>query len=253
MASSTQAQTQTQPAPSDESASTPAPLIPPGLRFQVDPFAWLMVNVSGTATQAKQEVPINADLGDLLSAFDIGAAARFEMWSGRWGLIVDGTFLKTSQSGSLGVGNVPFDVTNRLFLGDLQLGFRPLVLPLGDEGRISLDLAAGAGLTLVSQDLSVGARPFSKDQGFARGIFGGRIPVRLNRLWVVGARGAIAVPGPSWSTLGWVEIDPLHWLGISAGYRVEHLDFSADDLGLSMTAHGPYVGANLRFGSGPIY
>lgn len=144
-------------------------------------------------------------------------------------------------------------MTNRLFLGDLLVGFRPLVLRLGDEGRASFELDAGAGLAWVSQDLSVADRSFSNGQGFARGIFGGRIPVRLSRLWVLGARGAISVPGPSWSTLGWVEIDPLDWLGVSAGYRVEHIDFSGDDLGVSLTAHGPYLGVNFRFGSGPIY
>lgn len=253
MPSTTHAQT---PPPNGESAEDASPpLFPSGLRFGIEPFAWLMLNVSGTATatQANQSVPIDANLSDLLSAFDIGGAARFEMWKGRWGLITSGTFLKTSQSGSLDVGNVPYDVTNRLFLGDVLVGYRPLIYRLGDEGRISFELDAGAGLALVSQDLSVGPRSFSPEQGFAKAIFGGRIPARINRLWLVGARGAVAVPGPAWTALGWLEIDPLEWLGVTAGYRVEHLEFSSDDVGISMTAHGPYLGAHFRFGSGPIY
>ena len=77
-----------------------------GWRYEIDPYAWLPVNVSGDATVRNRDIPVDAGLGDLTENLELGAAARFEAWNGRFGLIADGTFLKVGQSGQLGRGDL---------------------------------------------------------------------------------------------------------------------------------------------------
>jgi hypothetical protein len=146
--------------------------VKPGWRYEVDPYAWIPIDVSGNAMVRGREIPIDANLGDLLENFDLGAMARFEAWA---------------------------------------------------------------------------------SSAFGQAILGGRVPLRLSRMWGLGVRGGIGIPGVGWSTLGWVELDPTKWLGIIAAYRVEHLEYSGDRVGMSATAQGPYLGVGFRFGSTSIY
>ena len=220
--------------------SEPPPPRPDGWRYEIDPFAWLPVNVSGDVTVGKRTVAIDANLSDLTQNLELAAAASFEAWNGRFGLIASGVFLKLGQSGQLpGPLGASFDATSRLFAGNLLAGWRPVVAELGGGARLSLEIDAGARLAWLDSDLQIGSESFGGSSAVGRGLVGGRIPLRVSRGFGLGVRGGVYFPGVGWSSLGWVEVDPLKWLGVTVAYRAERLELTSDRASLSATAHGP--------------
>jgi hypothetical protein len=228
-----------------------------GLRYELEPYLWLPVGVSGNATLRGRDVPIDAGFSDLMSKFDAGAFLHFEAWMDRFGLIANGMFLSIGGSRTIGgprdIASAATDWSSRTLMGDLLAGFRPVELRFGHESIVRFELDAGVRFAWLDQDAQIAGRSLSGNRSFARLLLGGRIPVRLSRLWAIGVHGGVSLPDPGWAVLGWVEADPLSWLAIRLGYNVENLNWASNDIGLKVTAHGPYLGVGFRFGAGPIY
>lgn len=243
------------PAPAANAAPVAAesgvPRTPAGWRFVIEPYFFLPFAINGDVTIGSREIPFNVTLSDLLPKFKFGAELHFEAWNGRFGLIADGTYLHVGQSGTL--ATVPDDWDGHMLIGNVLAGYRPIVAPIGSEGTISLELDAGGRIAWLDVNATIGGDSFSASRDFVRAVVGGRIPVRLSRHWVLGARGYATLPNTGWATLGWVELDPSKSVTILLGYKAEHFEWPGDQVSFSGTAHGPYVAVGFPFGAGNVY
>ena len=226
-----------------------APEIPSGWRFEVQPFAWLPVNVTGDATVRDRRVPFDVSGEDIIDKLELLASLRFEAWNGHYGLALDGIYTRMGSERT--AGNLPFDLTARTFQGDVLGGYRVGPGPLGDSAMM-LDLFTGIRVVNLSQDLEIGGADLSADQTEVKGVGAVRGLIRLSRVWVVGARALAAGPDLTWSAGLGFEAD-VSLLAIKFGYAFEDVSVESDRLELDTFAHGPYVGLGIRFGSAPIY
>lgn len=215
-------------------------------RYQIELYAFIPFHVSGDAMVRERVIPFSASLSDLFAKFEFGAALHFEAWKKHFGLIADTTYLHVGQSGALGPVDVDWD--SHSLVGDLLVGFRPVVKTFGSDGALTLEIDGGGRLAWLDNHVTIGGDSLQGSNAFGRAVVGGRIPLRLSKLWVLGARGYLSVPNPGWSALGWVELDPLPWLAVVVAYKVEHVDWDGAEASLRATAHGPFLGVGFNFG-----
>lgn len=232
-------------------------------RFELQPYGWVPVRVTGNATiptpPALSElgpsltVPVDLTISDLLHKLQIAAQLKGELWYRRVGIIYNGSYVRTGSKTT--VRQLAIDLTNQLFVQDIRLGLRLLDRPLGggEAGpRLGFELHGGARVDWIRLDADVGQASLGRQRTDVKGLVGGRIPLRLSRSWLVGVRGLVALPGPTWQVLGELEWDPTDLFALKLGYQVADFRAGKDERKLDLFAHGPYIAFGFRFG-GPVF
>lgn len=107
-----------------EGATTAAPTAAPEpagpWRFQVEPYAFVPLELIGTARVRDRSIPVYADIGDVLSNLRFAAAVRGEAWYRELGVILDARYVGLGSEGS--IAGEAFEYESRLVVGDALLG-----------------------------------------------------------------------------------------------------------------------------------
>jgi hypothetical protein len=229
-----------------------APEIPSGWRFELQPFAFVPLSVSGDATVLDRQVPIDVSTSDIFDKLEMAATLRFEAWNGHWGLAADGLYTRLGVKRT--VVSVPFDFTTRTFVGDALGAYRLGPVPLvNTEGGVMLDVFAGVRVVGLSQDLTIGEDKLSTDETAVKAVGNLRGVVRLSKVWAFGARAEMAGPDLEWFIVAGAEADVSTLVAIKLGWAFQHLSASSRRSEVDLFTQGPYLALGFRFGSGPIY
>jgi hypothetical protein len=219
-------------------------------RLELQPYAFLPVDTSGNLVVQGMDVPIDADLGDLVDKLQFVGQIRLEAWK-RWlGGIVDTNYTQTGTTGLTSDGDF-LGVSNRTYTADLMLAVRAFALRGSSTYPVvSLEVAAGGRVKWSDSRLSIASAMLDATETKLAGVVSALLPVRLSDRFLVGVRGRFVAPGPDWTLSGGVQIDLSRQWGLELAYRIDWID--QEDPEVDVRSHGPYVGFGFRFGEGPI-
>ena len=235
--------------------SRPLPIELAGWRFDIQPYAYVPLQVTGHVTVRDREVPIDITLADIVDHLSFAAMLHAEAWKGRLGLILDTVYTRTGADGTLPRGE-PFDVTSKAVMVDAHVGFAVGSWRLRGPSRpaaLSIELDLGGRLFWNDADLDLGPLHLSKGDTSGLMVVGARIPVRLSDGWLVFASSNLGFPDIQWMVTGGGELDLSRTWALRLAYRATGIDRDGKDPGLDVISHGPYLGVGIRFGAGPVF
>ncbi len=234
-----------------------------GWEFRVTPYLW-MVGLDGSLTAKGQEADVDVEFWDLLDDVDFAAQARFEAWKGRWGLYLDGTYIKLSMDGGFG----PIDADVGVEMAGVGIGalYRVLDKPIGVDGqrKLELDMFVGGRWNYLKNEIELkGAGPLGADLDFDADVdwfdpgFGPRLTVGLtDKLLgrVLGGIGGFGLEDSAdfaWffeADLGYhLKENMILWVG----YHILDIDYDegsgADKFVFDIQESGMQVGLEFRF------
>jgi hypothetical protein len=229
----------------------PIPPKPSPWSFEVTPYLWT-AGFHGDLSARGREATVDAAFSDLLKELDFGAMLLGEVRYDRWGLLLDGFYIKLSQDADTpGPAFSRVDVTSETGMLGPSLAYRAVW-----TDRFSLDVLAGARFWFVDTELDFrpGAIPgFRVDQStsWIDPTVGLRLGVELTDRFSLKALGDVGGFGVgsdvTWQGFAGVgyRFDP-RW-SVSAGYRALGVDFRRGGFELDVIMHGPVAGIGYRF------
>ena len=211
---------------------------------------------AGTGT-----IPVDASFGDLASNLDAGFAGLLDVRFRRWHLMSDNFWVRLSVEQSVELpaplppsATVQTDVDLDSAFGTLAAAYE---LPL--KRSFALDLYAGARWWYVKNQIAFDPEtsgagtptPFSGEfkDSWWDGIVGLRWRLPITKKWQVAAYGDIGAGAANldWSAGGNVTWYPIHYVGLTAGYRVIGVDYENDGFLYDVRMNGFLLGLNLRY------
>ena len=229
-------------------------------------WAWLS-GITGDVGVRGLTTNVNADIGDVLDASDsiLAFSGRLEFGKDRWGIFIDGTYMKIGVddvSGPLGFAAI--DITNEMFLIDFGVTYRlgewtPNSEAVRNSRDITLDLYAGGRYTKLDLELNpalLASR--SGDKEWLDPIVGAKLVLPINQQWHIAANGDIGGFGVesdfTWSTTVVFGSDFMmfdHPATMYIGYRAVGWDFTegsgSERFTWDVVMHGPILGLLLQF------
>ena len=195
-------------------------------------------SLSGKATLGQKtipEQPIEADFDDLFDKLDAGFQAHYEGKGERWGLGLDFTYLKLSDTNDANVSS-----TVKANLSELFAIYR---------ASDAFDVLAGARFTGLDMSLETpGQADAEGDRSLTDFIIGGRAMLPLSESWRLGLRADV---GTGDTDLTWNAIVGLDWhvsklIALRGGYRWLDYKLEQDDAPieaeLDILMDGPFLG-----------
>lgn len=198
-------------------------------------------SISGKATIGSRTVPqqpVEVDFDDLLDDLDFGFQGHYEGVGDRWGVGLDLTYLKLSNTNDNDVSGEVKGTLSEVFgiyraseVFDLLAGVRFTGLD------VSVDTPRGAGA--------------EGDRSLTDIYAGGRVVLPFGKSWRFGLRGDI---GTGDSDLVWNAVALLSWqvgraVALRGGYRWLDYDEEKDDTkinqGLDFRLEGPFLGVGF--------
>lgn len=263
----------TQPDAAPEPAATTAPR----WRFSVIPYAFVPIDVGGSATVRNYTADFNLGLSNVFNALNFAFAGRFEAWKGRMGLILDTAYFSLEQdsSRSVSIPNCLCNIFPSQIDANVKVHFAQIDLGVGyrfadhpndaatefDLGPLVFDAIAGMRVYVLHQsiDLSTNldtSRSLERDNTIFEPLLSGRFRWNLSPKLATWFRTDIAGFGIQGLALAWSFTGGIDWLvsgntSLLLAYRFSGIQYTTQirdqELGLDLTFQGPYIGAVFRF------
>ncbi len=209
---------------------------------------------SGTGT-----IPVDASFGDLASNLDAAFAGLLDVRYRRWHLISDNFWvrLSTDQTVELPSGGLPADgLVDADVDADSAFGTLAVAYELPLKRAFALDLYTGArwwyvknGVAFTPQSPPPNGFAGELTESWWDGIVGLRWRLPITKKWRVAAYGDIGAGAANldWQAGAHVTWYPIHYVGLTAGYRVLGVDYDNDGFLYDVRMNGFLLGLNLRY------
>ncbi|OZI75099.1 hypothetical protein [Bordetella genomosp. 12] len=237
--------------PGADSPGPSAPGADSGWTFSFSPYAWAS-GISGTSGKAPLPyADVKSSFNDIWDNLDIAVMGAFDARKGRYSIIGDLLYAKTSVTDHNGNGILRknIDITSETFSSMVGGGYSVLQGPRGN-----LDLVAGARLWSVSTRLSI-------EGGYLDGRRG-----RGSATWVDavgGLKGSYHLTDRTYLT-GWAMVGGgearLDWdlmaavgyqatkqVSVALGYRALGVDYRQGGFVYDVVQRGPMLGMTYQF------
>jgi len=236
--------------------------------FQFTPYFWL-AELDGDSTLSGIMGSAELEFSELWDFVDFGASGRLEAWNGKWGFLVDASYLDLGADYTTSVGPAAIDteVDLRQTIVDIGLAYRLIHKPVGRDGTQSLALEplGGVRYEYLKQEakLNVAAGPFAAgttiggDEEWVEPFVGVRLTWAISETLAAAIRGDIGGFGiGSASDLTWNLLAGVDWqfrknMSLKAGYRILDIDYERGSgtsaFGLDAQMKGPILGLSIYF------
>jgi opacity protein-like surface antigen len=233
----------------------------------VQPYIWIPASIKGDSTVSGSTASLDLSFSDVIDDFDkiFAVTGRVEAWKGDWGIIFDGMYVTLESEFEVQpfTGPRQMDVTVEVdqALVDLAVGWRAYEQPLDaadpDGPRLRFDVIGGMRYQYLKQEIDLSPTTLGTSKDWVEPMIGGRASIRLNDTWTIAARadasgfGIGSASELTWSLVGGVDITFSPTFDLKLGYRLLDIDYDngsgADEFGMDVRMHGPYIGASFRF------
>lgn len=210
-------------------------------RYEVSPYVW-GAGLDGTTKLGGIETKSSASGSDMLNGIDFGLVGGFEARRGRWGVLLDGTYIELSDDAGTARGNVKLKLTQQLY--SLGGAWRAL------EGAAPIDLVAGVRYNYLKPKIEgVNAGVENSYDSFDPYV-GVRGQFPLSNQWSLVGYVDVGTYGGSdtaWQFIAGANyaIDPNK--SIKLGYRRLETKYSKNAFEADSTTQGLYLGMGFRF------
>jgi opacity protein-like surface antigen len=231
-------------------------------QYEFTPYFWASAMKGETRIGALPSVRVDLSFGDIWDALDFGLMSAFEARKSRWGLLLDGIYMKISDSATA-TWNGPAPLGAARTAG-ANVTMSQTMLAAAAAYRVSngptdVDIVGGARYSKIEVDVDFHASLFAATRAVSRSG---------SKDWVdpyVGVRVTHPVSN-SWSLVGYADVGGLGvgsdstWQAIAGvnyafsktvsgklGYRVISVDYDKDGFGYDMKNQGLYAGVGIRF------
>lgn len=234
---------------------------PDGWTLTVAPYLWA-AGLEGDVTLGGVEGEVDQDFDDILDDLVVGAMAVVDVRKDRFGVAVNGFFVRTQTDDDLG----PLEVSVESDSAAVQAAgfYRVLELGGGTGPTFGLEPYAGARLTYIRNELDAGVELEGADSSLGRQadrsetwvdpIVGTRAVLDLTERWSVRLAGDVGGFGVgsdfTWAAQGLVGYRlPLGRFEtvMGIGYQALSWDYEDDDFEWDVTQQGPIIGGAIRF------
>jgi hypothetical protein len=212
--------------------------------FTLAPLYVWMTNMEGDMTVRNNNVPVEADFGELFDKLDQVLTFHVEGWyQQRWGVFFDYFYTQLKD----GTDAPPIDATIKNSFMELAFLYRYT------SGDHALDALAGFRYTNMDVKLDVGMLPMriDRDKNWTDPIIGLRWNWGFGEQWSLMARGDIGGFGVgtdfAWNLVGLVEWRPWKSVSFIGGYKALNQDYDEGDFKYDVLMHGPVLGVNIYF------
>jgi hypothetical protein len=262
-----------------QGTSTPEQPTKSKWEFVVIPYFW-MAGLSGDLTVKGVPADVSESFGDIWGDLDFGAQLHMEARKDRWGLFLDGTYLKLSTSqeatrvragpgGELQLTTqIKADVDMKEWLVEFGGTYNVTRWSLGSEKTgVALDILGGGRYWYLNADIDVGiqatvgdfgrylAPSVSETKQWIDPFVGLRLRFDLPKNFMVvliGDVGGFDVGSQiSWNLAGYVGYNISRVVSLWAGYRALYVDYEdgsgTDKFVFDMTMYGPAIGIGFQF------
>ncbi len=225
-------------------------------QYEITPYVWA-AGLDGTArvnNRPQAGISIQQDFSDVLERLDAALMGAFEARRGRWGLLLDGLYLKVSDSGSV---SGPLGFTSIAARGKVtQQMYAAAVSYRTREGRSPVDVLAGIRYNSIEWDVAIQSsvpalpgRQFTQKKDWADAYVGARIVHPISERWALMGYADIGAGGSdlTWQTLAGASYDFTERVSGKIGYRHLSIDYDKSDFSYDMDTGGVYVGIGIRF------
>jgi len=239
-----------------------------GWDFRFTPYFWL-ADLDGDSTLSGITGSAELDFSELWDFVDFGASGRLEAWNGKWGFLLDGSYLDLGADYSAAVGPALIDteVDLRQTIVDIGLAYRLIHKPVGRDGAqsVALEPLGGVRYEYLKQEarLNVAAGPFAAgrtiggDEEWVEPFVGVRLTWEISEILTAAIRGDVGGFGiGSASDLTWNLLAGVDWqfrknMSLKAGYRILDIDYERGSgtsaFGLDAQMKGPILGLSIYF------
>lgn len=219
---------------------------------KITPYLWATRMHGSTQIKQLPEARIDMSFSDILDTLDAGFMGAVEFQKGRWGILVDSLYMKTSDSVSVATprGAAGADADMRISQTMLSgaLAYRWL------DSRPTADVFVGVRYNRIEESLDLDARVFGATAGldhsqtvdWTEPLLGMRGRAPLTRDLAVVASADVGGFGLG-SDLTTQALVGLSWamaerFDAELGFRYMKIDYDKGDLVYDMENEGPYLG-----------
>lgn len=226
-------------------------------QHEVTPYLWATRMKGDTQAGSLPNTHVDMKFSDILNVLDFGFMTAYEARKGRWGLLLDGMYMKVSDSAMASKSDIGLSVTAKLRLQQSMLA--GAVAYRAVEGSIPLDVIGGVRYNKIDADASIDASLV----GLA-----GTVHRSGKRDWTdpyVGMRVTYPI-NDKWNAIGYADVGGFNvgsdftWQGMAGldyawsksvtakfGYRYMKVDYDKDGFRYDMANDGLYAGVGIRF------
>lgn len=229
---------------------------------KVTPYVWA-ASLDGEMDLSGFHTPVDVPFSDIFDHLDLAVLGEVEVTRGRWGLVVDGQYVRTSQEEELLAQQLDLGITNAW--ATAAVFYRIYDSPQGGDTvsgeprRFVVEPMAGVRWTKLKANIEAPGRSVSKESDWTEPFVGVRSSLDLTDRWTV--LGDAKVGGFGYGDKQSAEAQlllgyRLTLLGqpsmIRGGYRVLHQEYSTGDFTgqtfrWDVTQQGPIIGLSMEF------
>jgi hypothetical protein len=224
---------------------------------KVTPYLWATRMHGNTQIRQLPEAQVDMSFSDILSTLDAGFMGALEFQKGRWGILIDSLYMKTSDSVSVaspgGRARVDADMTTSQTMLTSALAYRWI------DSLVVSDTYLGIRYSRLNASLDLDARVFGAIASLDRAesadwiepFIGLRARAPLSRELSLVASGDVGGFGLG-SDLTTQASLGLSWMltenfDAELGFRYMKIDYDKGDLVYDMENEGPYLGVSYHF------
>lgn len=221
--------------------------------FVVAPYI-LVASIKGDASVGRVGGPVDVKFGDILKNLEFGAMVHAEARKGRFGIIIDFSYMKLGSDITTAVGIIA-DVEVEEAVIEAFLAYR-----MG-RAREGLDLFAGIRYWNLDLDLELTGGPLGvfvdRTEDWVDPVIGARYSSRIGSKWRANLGidvGGFGIGSDfTWNVMGGVIYEFSDGFEIAGQYRYLDVDYDSgipgtpDFFKYDVATHGPLIGAIFRF------
>lgn len=230
--------------------------------YEFTPYIWA-TGQSGTVGLANgpgNGQSFNQSFSDILDRMDIGGMAAFDVRNGRWGLLLDGIYLRVSDRGSISGPNGLVSLSANGNVTQQQYSAAGYYRVL--EGQTTLDALAGIRYNSVGWDVnaslsspllpgSVISQNFAQRMDWVDPLVGVRVRHSFDERWSVVGYADVGGSGSgsnlTWQILGGVNYAFSPGVIGKLGYRYSSINYQSGGFVYDVATSGFYAGVGFAW------
>ena len=215
-----------------------------GWQFNLTPYLWAL-GMDGDVGLGPVSVPVDVKFSDAVKDLDFGGMLAAEARNGRWGILVDGTYLKLTADHDALLGEFEARLKEWTLQGSV-------LYTVVDTGNTAVDLGAGGRYMGIDTKLNtpLESADLNAAEDWADPILVARVRQQITEKFYGVLYGDIGGFGVSadltWQAMAAAGYSFNETMSLLAGYRALGYEYEKDQFSLDVVENGIVIGLQFN-------